>query len=103
MEIVYESIGESLLPNKDVNDLQQGILSMVMAADDYLVANPDAYAQPNMKCWASSSIGLSVCYVRSECLLHNIYDSTKLWMNRYDHGNGRRSQGDERERKPKDL
>ncbi|KAJ6401793.1 hypothetical protein OIU84_013960 [Salix udensis] len=26
MEIVYESIGESLLPKKDANDLQQGIL-----------------------------------------------------------------------------
>lgn len=44
MEIVYESIGESLLPKKDANDLQQGILSMVKAVDDYLVANPDAYA-----------------------------------------------------------
>ncbi|KAF9683492.1 hypothetical protein SADUNF_Sadunf04G0019200 [Salix dunnii] len=44
IEIVYESNGESLLPEEDANDLKQGILSMLKAVDAYLVANPDAYA-----------------------------------------------------------
>lgn len=44
LKIEYESLGDSLLNEEDVRNIKQGILTMVKAAERFLLANPNAYA-----------------------------------------------------------
>ncbi|ESR32712.1 hypothetical protein CICLE_v10006674mg [Citrus x clementina] len=45
LKIEYESLGDSLLSEEDVRNIKQGIQTMVKAAERFLLANPNAYAQ----------------------------------------------------------
>ncbi|KDO71796.1 hypothetical protein CISIN_1g047051mg [Citrus sinensis] len=40
LKIEYESLGDSLLSEEDVRNIKQGILTMVKAAERFLLANP---------------------------------------------------------------
>lgn len=40
LKIEYESLGDSLLSEDDVRNIKQGILTMVKAAERFLLANP---------------------------------------------------------------
>lgn len=44
LKIEYEPLGDSLLSEEDVRNIKQGILTMVKAAETFLLANPNAYA-----------------------------------------------------------